>query len=168
MSAMTISGSAGTYSPAAKPAVSSAAAASATTAAAATKKTAKGHGHHGEHGGVSKDAEMMKQLQELQKTDPEKLKQVASDVADKLKAAADKQGGDAGKALSALADKFSAVAKTGDLSALQPAGKPGAAKGSAPPTGAAAYSQNAQKAPLGVDVKQIVEDALKTASKAAA
>jgi hypothetical protein len=80
---------------------------------------------------------------------------------------ADKQGGDAGKALSALADKFAAVAKTGDLSALKPAGMPGGAKGSAPPTGAAAYSQNAQKAPLGVDVKQIVADSLNAVSKAA-
>jgi hypothetical protein len=65
-------------------------------------------------------------------------------------------------------NKFAAVVKTGALSSLEPSSQSGAAPGSAPATGAAVYAQNAPIAQVGAEVKQIVEDALKAASTAAA
>jgi hypothetical protein len=161
MSVMTVSGSAGTA------AASGAAATKSTTAAAATK-AARGRQSSRPPPAISKGAGMMKQLKDLQTTDAEALKKVAADVADKLKAEAQKQSGDDAQRLSQLADKFAQVAKTGDLSALKPTRQSGGTPGTAPATGAAAYSENAQKGAIGVDVKQIVADAVKAATKATA
>lgn len=79
-------------------------------------------------GGFSKSrgADLFSKLQQLQTSDPEKFKQVTADIAQKLKDAADQVGGDAGKRLSALADKFQQVSDTGDLSKLQPPQQAGA------------------------------------------
>jgi hypothetical protein len=112
---------------------------------------------------ISKGAEMMKALDQLKASDPGKLKAVADDMATKLKAEAEKQGGAAGHALSQLATKFAAAAKTGDLSAFTPASQSASAHRSAPATGAAAYADNAKRGALAIDVKQVVEDVKKAA-----
>ena len=65
----------------------------------------------------SKPAELFNKLQQLQQQDPDKLKEVASSIADSLRSAA---SGSSDGFLSKLADSFDQVAKTGDLSALQP------------------------------------------------
>lgn len=114
---------------------------------------------------ISKGAEMMKALDQLKASDPGKLKAVADDMATKLKAEAEKQGGAAGHALSQLATKFAAAAKTGDLSAFTPASQSASAHRSAPATGAAAYADNAKRGALAIDVKQVVEDVKKAADK---
>ena len=164
MSVMTMSGSAGATPSTSASSVKGAAAVS------ATKATEKARAHQSSRPppAISKGAGMMKQLTDLQTSDAEQLKKVAADVAEKLKAQAEKQGGDAAQALSQLADKFSQVAKTGDLSALKPTRQSGGARGTAPARGAAAYKQNAEKAGPGVDVKQLVADAVKAADKATA
>ena len=56
----------------------------------------------------------------LQQSNPGQFKTVLSDIADKLQAAAQKDGGRQAEALSSLASKFQQAAQTGDLSALQP------------------------------------------------
>jgi hypothetical protein len=161
MSVMTISGSSATSATAAAaPAAATSAAKSATTAR--TKRSSSRPPP-----AISKRAESLKKLKDLQASDPAKLKAAAAEIADKLKAEAGKQGGEAGKALSALADKFDTVARTGDLSALQPPPKPAAGQGGAAPQGAEAYRQGAPGAPGGADVAKIVSDAVDGASKSA-
>jgi hypothetical protein len=73
--------------------------------------------------GVSKFAQLMQQLQQLQTSNPAEFKTVMSDAATQLKAAAAQQT-DPGKAtfLNNLSDRFQKAADTGDLSALKPQG----------------------------------------------
>jgi len=76
----------------------------------------------GDGGGakVSKYGQLMSQLQNLEQSDPAKAKQVLGEIASKLSDAAKQAGGDRGKMMSALADKFQQAAQTGDLSGLKP------------------------------------------------
>jgi hypothetical protein len=69
---------------------------------------------------ISKPAEMFAKLQQLAQTDPEKLKKLCADIAEKLKSAAEKQTGRGASMLSDLAEKFQNVADGGDVSQLQP------------------------------------------------
>ena len=69
---------------------------------------------------VSPLAHILSQLQQLQQTDPAKLKTVLTDIANRLQAAAQQASGSEGQALSNLASKFQQAAQTGNLSALQP------------------------------------------------
>ena len=70
---------------------------------------------------ISRPAELYAKLQQLQSTDPDKFKQVVSDVADKLKTLADQNSNSPqAKMLSSLAAKFQDVANGGDLSQLKP------------------------------------------------
>ncbi len=75
---------------------------------------------------LSGPAQFFNKLQGLEQSDPSKAKQVLSDIANKLSDQATKVGGDRGKQLSALADKFTQAAQTGDLGGLQ---SPAAAQG---------------------------------------
>lgn len=84
---------------------------------------------------ISGPAQMLAKLQALQTKDPDKFKQVMSDMADKLSTLANKTGD---QKLSQLADKFKTAGETGDLSALQPPPPPSSAQAGA----AAAYAQN--------------------------
>jgi hypothetical protein len=59
-------------------------------------------------------------LSQLQQNDPAKLETILTDIADKLQAAAQQDGGSQGQALSNLASKFQQAAQTGDLSSLRP------------------------------------------------
>ncbi len=79
---------------------------------------------------ISKPSEFFNMLQQLKNTDPEKFKQVCTDIANKLKTAAQEMGDSAGaKKLSELADKFQNVANGGDISQLMPPGASGNATG---------------------------------------
>lgn len=70
---------------------------------------------------ISGPGAMMKKLQQLKESDPDKFKQVMSDMADQLSALAKQQGDTDGTSrLSQLASKFATAGQTGDLSALQP------------------------------------------------
>lgn len=104
---------------------------------------------------VSKPAELMAKLQQLQQSDPEKLKSVLSDISKQLQDTADKTGD---KGLAKLADKFADAAQSGDLSGLQPQhhhhhgghggprGAGGPPPGGPPPGDQAQSGSDAQKA----------------------
>ncbi len=86
---------------------------------------------------VSKLGSLMAQLSELQQSDPDKFKEVASTIADKLKeaAASATESGDSEKAtqLTELAEKFTTASETGSMPDLRP---PGGMKGAGgPPPG---------------------------------
>ena len=94
-------------------------------------------------GNGRKAAQLLKDLQTLQQTDPEKLKTVLSQMADEMQNAAQKIGGTQGQMLSELASKFQDAAQPGDLSKLpsppqQAPSKAGQApgRGRPPPAGA--------------------------------
>lgn len=113
-----------------------------------------------EPAGVSKMADLMKQLQELAESDPEKFKEVMASLAEQLQEQADaaSQAGDGGAGfLSELAQKFQEAADTGDVSALQPPRPP---QGGAPPPQRAkdAYGQSAGQPP--VDLAQLIQSTL--------
>jgi uncharacterized Zn finger protein (UPF0148 family) len=88
-------------------------------------------------------ADLLSKLSQLQETDPEKFKELCSDIAEKLRDAAQSAGEDGTDVgmLESLASKFETAASTGDLSSLQPpkmgqgGGGPQGA-GGAPPAGA--------------------------------
>jgi hypothetical protein len=86
---------------------------------------------------ISRQGQLFNQLQQLESQDPAKFKQVLTDVANKLTAAAQAATGKDQQFLTNLADKFTRAA-SGDLSALQPPSQ------SAPNTAASAYQQGAQ------------------------
>ncbi len=113
---------------------------------------------------ISRGAGVLGQLSSLQSAQPSRFKAVSSEITSKLKAEADTHGGDVGKKLGELADKFAEAARTGDMSALRPAGR----TSSMPARGADAYRQTAQRAPGGSDVEQLIADALKDMSKRSA
>ena len=82
---------------------------------------------------TSNPAEFFSKLQELQESDPEKFKEVVSDIADQLEAAAeDEDLSSASSMLSDLAAKFRDVANGGDISQLRPP-EPPANPGMMPP-----------------------------------
>jgi hypothetical protein len=70
---------------------------------------------------ISGPGQLYNNLQQLQQKDPDKFKQVVTDIANQLQTAAQQAGQNpAGQFLSNLADKFQNVANGGDLSQLQP------------------------------------------------
>lgn len=80
----------------------------------------------------SQVAQLFKELQKLQSTDPAEFKKVLTDAAKKLKDAAGQQSDSmAASFLTNLADKFQQAADTGDLSVLKPPA-PGSAYGPPP------------------------------------
>lgn len=68
---------------------------------------------------VSDQARLLKQLQDLQKSNPAEFQKVTADIAAQLQAAATQAGGSQGAALSSLAAKFTQASQTGSLSPLQ-------------------------------------------------
>jgi hypothetical protein len=126
---------------------------------------------------LSRLGEMMSKLQDLERTDPAKAKQVLTSIAATLHA---KASSASDPRLQALADKFTEAANTGDLSGLQPPGGGAHPHGHAhgPPRGSAdasdattasaaqrgqiaTYAQ-ADRAPR-IDLASIVSDALSSA-----
>lgn len=69
---------------------------------------------------VSQPAELFSKLQQLQQTDPDKFKQVLTNIAGELQNAAKGKSGFEAQALSDLATKFQNVANGGDISQLKP------------------------------------------------
>ena len=68
---------------------------------------------------VSGGAKLLKELQDLQKSDPAEFKKVTADIAAKLKAAGQQVGGSEGQALTSLAAKFQQASQTGSLAPLK-------------------------------------------------
>jgi hypothetical protein len=83
--------------------------------------------------------DLMKQLDDLAESDPEKFKTTTSNIADQLNELASTLSGDEASKVSELASKFTEAAKSGNSSALRPSKPP---PGGPPPQGAAAYGQN--------------------------
>lgn len=109
--------------------------------------------------GISSDAEMLTKLVELRTSQPSRFRDVSREITSRLQAKADDQGGDVGKQLDQLADKFAEAARTGDMSALRPS--VGARSPGGYVRGADAYRQSAQKVSRGSGIEQIISDALK-------
>ncbi|MCE5200874.1 MAG: hypothetical protein ABFD54_09835 [Armatimonadota bacterium] len=95
---------------------------------------------------LSKPAEIYSKLQELAKSDPEKLKEVCAKIADKLSSAAEESSGGDNKMLSDLAEKFQNVAEGGDVSQLKPPEPPSGGGRPQPPVEQYAKQQDAQLA----------------------
>jgi phage repressor protein C with HTH and peptisase S24 domain len=113
-----------------------------------------------EPAGVSKMADLMKQLEELSQSDPEKFKEVMSSLAEQVQQQADAadEAGDGGAGfLGELAKKFQQAADTGDVSALKPPQPP---QGGSPPPQRAkdAYGQSAPQPSL--DLAQLIQSTL--------
>ena len=68
---------------------------------------------------VSDGAKLLKQLQDLQKSDPAEFKKATADIAAQLTAAAQTAGGSEGNALTSRASKFIQASQTGTLTSLQ-------------------------------------------------
>ena len=68
---------------------------------------------------VSGRAKLLRELQDLQQSNPTEFKQVTSDIASQLSAAAQQAGGNQGQALSSLASQFQQASQTGSLAGLQ-------------------------------------------------
>ena len=69
---------------------------------------------------LSGPARWMSELANLQKTDPDKFKQVTSEISDKLKQEASSATSQQATFLNNLADKFSQASQSGSMSSLQP------------------------------------------------
>ena len=69
---------------------------------------------------MSKPAQLFSQLSDLASSDPDKFKQVTTDIAQKLKDAAGSQDGKRADFLNQLADKFSAASQSGSATDLAP------------------------------------------------
>jgi hypothetical protein len=65
-------------------------------------------------------AQFFNNLERLQKQDPEKLKTLLSEIADKLESTAQNATGARAQIISDLAAKYREAARTGDVSALKP------------------------------------------------
>jgi len=109
---------------------------------------------------LSNPSQLLSKLSQLQSTDPEKFKELMSDIADSLSEAADEAGADTqeGIILSDFAAKFKSAGETGDLSSLQPPPPP------PPPQGSdmskiAQYSQNSSNSEAStlLDLLQLLE-----------
>jgi hypothetical protein len=128
---------------------------------------------------ISGPAEIYSKLQELAKTDPEKLKAVCAKIAEMLRNVSDGDNGHQSKMLAELAEKFQNVADGGDVSQLKPPDPPGSSGGA---QGAVdKYSQQKEEARLleflkslgirsdsGNDKKQVLASILAELNKALA
>jgi hypothetical protein len=93
---------------------------------------------------ISKPAQLYSKLQQLASSDPEKLKEVCSSIADELESASKSATGFDAKMYSALAGKFRSVSEGGDVSQLKPPEPP---SGGPPPGVQGAYGSQ-QSDPL--------------------
>lgn len=88
----------------------------------------------------SKMGAAMKQLKELETSDPTKFKKVTAQISSKLTELAKNQTGETAQMTSDLASKFASASESGSMDALKPSGPPPAG---APPRGAGAYANHA-------------------------
>jgi hypothetical protein len=111
-----------------------------------------------ESSGISAMADLMKQLQSLSESDPDKFKKVMASLSKQLESAADSaQGGEAG-ALKDMAQKFADAAESGDLSSLKPPERPHTGSVTHPHKAKTAYEANGQQP--AVDLAQMIKDTL--------
>ena len=104
------------------------AAAGSTTSAAAS--LASGLSIQGDGGEFSKGAKAMQQLKDLASADPDKFKEVAQQISDKLSEAADgASDSNAAKLLSSMSEKFASAASSGSMDSLTPPQPPAGAAG---------------------------------------
>lgn len=82
----------------------------------------------------------MKQLKELETSDPTKFKKVAAQISGKLTELAKTQTGETAQMTTDLASKFASASQSGSMDALKPSGSPPAGT---PPRGAGAYANHA-------------------------
>ncbi|MGD0209919.1 MAG: hypothetical protein ABSC14_02935 [Desulfomonilia bacterium] len=90
-----------------------------TTTSQATSTGAVGSSQ-GDSVNVSQSSQLFSQLQQLQQSDPDKFKQVMTNIAGELQSAAQGKDGFEAKLFSDLATKFQNVANGGDISQLMP------------------------------------------------
>lgn len=145
------------------------------------------HGKDGDRAEISGPGKLFSELKQLAAQDPAKFKQVASDIATKLKAAAGNGNADStatstsassgNSFLNDLAAKFDAAAQSGDASGLQPNGGhahrhhgPRATEGAGT---SGTYNQAGQFSPVstaapseGADLKALFEDITKEVTEA--
>jgi hypothetical protein len=114
---------------------------------------------------VSEGAQFLSKVQDLEKSDPARAKQVLTDLATKVRGQA-KQGGAHADKLGALAEKLQKAAKTGDLSPLAKAKRRRGVRGGQGGQVQQAYAQQAQAA--GPDLLSMLNTQLKSAGGAAA
>ena len=108
---------------------------------------------------LSKGGQSMQELKELATSDPEKFKQVAQQISDKLtEAAGNSTDSKSAKMLSEMASKFSAAASSGSMDSLTPPEPPTGAAG-AQGQAAAQYSKQSGTNPM-EQVDGIISDAL--------
>jgi hypothetical protein len=110
--------------------------------------------------GMSKMAELMKKLDELQASDPEKFKSVTAEIGKKLLALANSATGSDAERLQDLASKFTQASESGSMAALRPQQHQPHARG------VAAYAQQQRLQPPANDsnlrgqIDSIIEQAL--------
>ena len=140
------------------------------------------HGRDGDRAEISGPGKLFSELKQLAAQDPAKFKQVVSDIAAKLKAAAGATaspttGVNGNSFLNDLAAKFESAAQSGDASGLQPSGGHGHRHHGPRTTGTAGssgtYNQAGQFSPAttatpseGADLKALFEDITKEVTDA--
>lgn len=131
----------------------------------ATLTDSQSQGQQAAQVSVSKPAEMIQKLRELQGSDPEKFKSLVGELAERLKDASKTQSGSSKQALTDMAERLSQAAETGDLSVLAPAQEPDLTR---PPSGALeAYERNKPHAPPpDENVNAAMKEALKKLDEA--
>lgn len=110
---------------------------------------------------ISEGGQLMNKLKQLQSSDPEKFKQVAQNISDKLSEQA-KNTTDTGAAnmLSDMASGFADAAKTGSMDSLKPKSPPsGSMKGSGLSKNMSAFNKSSMESTFGT-VNTIISDAL--------
>ncbi len=120
---------------------------------------------------VSERGKVLQELNDLQKSDPAKFKQVTEEISQKLRDAANSASGGQATSLKTLADKFAQASQSGDMSALQPAGAHGGHGGhhhvhkyAAQQQGTDSSTSQQQQQQPGADIAQIIESALSDAN----
>ena len=107
-------------------------------------------------------AKLMKELSDLQKSDPNKFKKVADEIAQKLKDAASSATGGQADFMNRLASKFEQASQSGDMSALQPPAASGQHHGHHHVHKYAAQqgTDPASAPQQGVDIAQIIQSSI--------
>lgn len=83
---------------------------------------------------LSPMGQLMSKLESLSESDPDKFKEVASQISEKLKAAAEKATGKDKEMLTKMAEQFAKASESGDMADLKPPKPPEGQDGqSAPP-----------------------------------
>lgn len=109
-------------------------------------------------------ADTLKQLEQLQASDPSRFGRVMNDVATKLSAAAETASGPDAQQLGALAARFRQAGETGDLSLVRPQGPP---PGERPPAPVEKYRQAGQTPSMTPEaLAGVVQQSLREATQA--